>query len=330
MTKGWGNIDIGGDGTLDGRTWEDAIPKEERTGGPSEWGNSRWKNFLQCPWKYWVKHVRGLQVAPSHPRYETLQRNLWVGGLYHEARARYYLRHLDFVNQRGEVISNEPQSLVDEECTKAMFNIVDLAAEVQAGVAAEVRRLLMGWITLHGPGTTNDDRATTMYIENLLSTQKAGFQYSTRLDRVRWDEAVDGPLIQEHKTAGFYSESLLASYRMDPQILGQIYCWEHSPLRKKHGPLKAFEVDIAVKGAKREYYRHRVPIVLEAVEDWARCMKFEWASLLNCLATDVWPRRRANCFLWARACELHEVCADCPNTTNSKRASFAGFEKPKK
>jgi hypothetical protein len=53
----------------------------------------------------------------------------------------------------------------------------------------------------------------------------------------------------------------------------------------------------------------------------------EAALLMQCEVTDIWPRRRANCFLWARPCELHEVCADCAGTSASMADEFPGFEK---
>lgn len=329
MTEGWGSIDIGGDLTPDGRTWEEAIPPEERLGGPSAWGNSRWKVFLQCPWKYWVKYILGAQMTVQHPRYETLLKSLWVGGLYHEARARYYLENLKHVNAQGESISDADQVTIDEDCVKAMYGVVDLAEKIQPSVAAEVRRLLMGWITLKGPGTVHDDRNVTMYVENLVEVY-GFFAYTTRLDRVFWDDDLGGAIIQEHKTASWYSETLLASYRTDPQILGQVYCWEHSELREKHGPLVAVEIDIAVKAKQREYFRHRVPVNMDAVEDWARCMRAENALLMQCDAYGSWPRRRANCFMWARACELHEVCAECPGTEASMSGEFPYFAVPEK
>lgn len=332
MHEGWNGFDIGGDLTPDGRTWEECIPEGERTGGPSEWGNSRWKDFLQCPWKYWVKHVKQLKMTVEHPRYEALNRSLWVGGLYHEARARYYLANLQYVNAKGERDPNDEsnQADIDDACTKAMFDIVDAAEKIQPTVAAEARRLLMGWITWGGPGTQQDDRNYTMYVERLLETKKDGFPYSTRIDRIFWNEELDGAIIQEHKSASWYSETLLASYRTDPQILGQIYCWENSELEEKHGPLRAVEIDIAVKGKQRAYYRHRVPVYQPAVDDWARCMKSEHALLVSCMANESWPRRRANCFLWARPCELHEVCCECASTADSKRGVFPGYEKKTK
>ncbi len=324
----WEGLDVGGDLTLDGRTWEEAIPSGERLGGPSEWGNSRWKDFIQCPYKYHVKHVRRLKPTPQHPRYEAIMQNLWIGGLYHEARARYYLENLKHVDSHGQRLSELPQPEVDEACAKAMMGLVDKASEIQGFVATEARRLLMGWMTLHGPGTPNDDRNSTMYVENLLETKCDGFPYTCRLDRVYWDDNLEGPVIQEHKTAAWYSESLLASYRIDPQILGQVYLWETSELKEKHGPLKVFEIDIAVKQKQREYHRERVPVNMAAVKDWARSMKHEWALLQFCMASDSWPRRRANCFQWAKPCELHEVCADCGSL--KKNSKIPGFKKEKK
>lgn len=310
MVDGWDGFDIGGDLTSDGRTWEEVIPEGERLGGPSEWGNSRWKDFIQCPFKYWAKHVMGLHTTPEHPRYEALGVNLWVGGLYHEARARYYLENLKHVSSKGEKISDATQTEIDEACSKAMFDLVEKAREIQPGVATEAHRLLLGWTTLYGPGTDLDDRNDTMYVENLVVVKKKTvFPYTARIDRVLWNEDLGGAVIQEHKTASWYSETLLASYRTDQQILGQIYLWEHSELKKKHGPLVAFEVDIAVKKGQREYHRERVPVTLDAVENWVQCMKSEWTLLKKCQKKGIWPRRRANCFQWARACELHEGCS---------------------
>lgn len=251
--------------------------------------------------------------------------NLWVGGLYHEARARYYLKHLEYVDPKGVQLIDAPQAEIDEACVAEAYRVVDLAATVQPFVAAEVRRLMMGWLTLHGPGSRSDDRQHTMYIEELLATHRDGFPYTARLDRILWDPEAGAAIIQEHKTASFYSETLLASYRTDPQIIGQIYLW-NACLRKKHGALAALEVDIAVKKGQREYHRHRVPVVPDAViADWVRAMQSEHASLLACKASGCWPRRRANCFLWARPCELHEVCSE--HDSRFRPAAWLGWGK---
>lgn len=289
-------------------SWEDILTDDEREGGPSPNGNSWWKLFETCPYAFYIQHVRRMKMTPNHPRYDKLRKALEIGGLYHEALARYYNAHLKYFNNRGEKIVEAPQKEVDNACTDAMFDIINRAGEVVPGTAAEVRRLLQTWVKIRGPGTVDDDRLDTMYVEELGRVSVKGVPYSTRWDRIKWFDSFQGPGIQEHKTTSRYSEVLLAGYRIDPQILGQIFCWQKSHMFKRHGPLKVYEVDICVKTANPTFPVEQVPIVWDAVKDWFKAKQHEWLHMQQCKLSGKWPRRRSSCVQYGRMCDLYEHC----------------------
>jgi len=163
------------------------LEEGEEFGGPSPNGNSFYSVFEQCPYKWWVafKH-RMKPIMPSDP--------LEIGGLFHECRARYYNKYLELTE------TNISDEVLDMECEKVMFDLIDRAEEVVPQIAGEVRRILRGWLVTHGPGRPTDDRADTLLVECLIETNR-GFPYSGRLDRVVWNEDLGGPVIMEIKTA---------------------------------------------------------------------------------------------------------------------------------
>ena len=216
-----------------------------------------------------------------------------------------------------------PQADIDNACLESMFDIVNRAEAVVPGYAAQVRRFLEGWLALYGPGTALDNRNFTMYVEELAEVHAHGFPYSTRFDRIFWDEKLDGPVIQEIKTAKMYSETLLASYRTDPQLIGQQYCYNHSGLRKKHGALKGYFIDLCIKTKERRYPTEEIPINLKVIGNWVKDMKYLNMLRQQCTALNIWPKRFGNCIQWMRPCEFHEHCSA---TINKNRY----YEKKKK
>jgi len=97
-------------------SWEDILTPEEREGGPSPWGNSRYAVFEQCPYRYWVAFVKRMKP-------ETPAKALEIGGLFHEARARYYLKALELEP------TDTPDDELDAECLRAAYSIIDRAAK---------------------------------------------------------------------------------------------------------------------------------------------------------------------------------------------------------
>ena len=273
---------------FDTRSWTECFSPDELAGGPSPNGNSWWKLFEHCPHLFEIYHV-----LRKRPRVRS--KPLEVGGMFHEARAWYY----------ESFLLGEPS---DKAIEKA-FAVVDRCQDHVPHFASEVRGLLDGWMRAHGPGKLTDDRHETIMVEPLIQIN-LGFPYSSRLDRVIFSEQYEGPVIMEIKTASRRSESLLQSYSVDPQFLGQMYCWENSEYAKEHGPLKAFIVDLAVKGREQQFPREIVPISREAIHDWERAKRETWLQMCRCRQRNYWPRNRSNCVRWGRLCEAHEHCAN--------------------
>lgn len=303
-TEGWGGVSF----SPEGHSWEEVLTGDERAGGPSPHGSSYWKDFRTCEYLFWAHQVKRMEASPEHPRYDKLREALELGGLYHEALARYYLEHLKHFDRKGKKFSDASQKDIDEACIHAMYDIVNRAEAIVPGTASQTRRYLEGWLQIFGPGTAMDDRRSTMYVEQLVEVNADGFPYSTRWDRVFWDSELNGPVLQEHKTARSYSETLLASYRTDPQMIGQMYCWDHSAFRKMHGPLAGYRVSLCIKGARREYPQEDVPINPKVIKDWAKDQRWLYFQMQQCETLDRWPRRRGACIQWMRPCEFHEHC----------------------
>lgn len=287
---------------FDTRSWTECFSSEELQGGPSPTGNSWWQLFEICPHLFEIYHIRRLRpLVRSEP--------LEVGGLYHEARAAYYTKGL--------------QGVSPEECIAAAFAVIDRCQDHVPHITAVVRRLLQGWLHAHGPGKITDDREETLLVEPLIEVSN-GFPYSTRIDRVILSEKAGGPVIMEIKTASRQTSTLLKSYAVDPQFLGQIYCWENSNYREEYGSLKRFIVDLTVKGRGLVFLHEVVPISHAAVLDWERAKREVWLQMVRCRRYKYWPRNRANCVRWGRLCEAH---AHCENAGIARQEAFPGWVK---
>jgi len=310
MSDTWGDI-LGNvtEGSMEEVSWETILTQDERQGGPSEYGNSKYAVYEQCPYKYYIQFVLRMKS-------DKLNDPLEIGGLFHECKAHYYLKYNEF---RESDMSDED---LDIECEKAIYGLLDRAEKVTPRIASDVRRLVTGWMKVHGPGTRTDDRNTTLLVEPLIEVDK-GFKYSTRLDRVFWDEKRDGPVIMETKTASRKSEDLLASYVMDGQFLGQQYCWRNSHYYRKFGPLKAFVVDLIVKTAQLKMSQEIVPINLAAIRDWEKQKRYTYKAMMVSKIDGYWPRMRSNCVKYGKPCQFRKHCG----ILGRGKAAFAGFRK---
>lgn len=275
-------------------SWEDVLESSERVGGPSPHGNSFYSEFEQCPYKWWVSHVKRMKPEYAQPPLE-------IGGLFHEARARYYNAYVD----NFDLYDSDEK--LDESCLSAMFDLVDRCDPVVPQTAREVRRLLRGWLKVFGPGTDGDDRHETLAVEELIEVDE-GFPFSTRLDRVILSEEYGGPAIMEIKTASRMMQDLIDGYSMDGQFLGQQYCWRHSKWYRKYGPLKAFIVDLAIKTKEMRFLRVATPINNAAIRDWENQKRYTRLQMLICEAQGYWPRMRSNCVKFVKRCGLTPHC----------------------
>lgn len=266
-------------------SWEEVLTPEERLGGPSQWGSSRWGVFKRCPYLYYFQYVKGMRLEEVAPQLE-------IGGLFHEARARYYLAY-----------SQDPS---DNYCIQQGYDIINRAEKVVPHTAGEVRRLYKGWLVARGPGTPSDDRDRTKGVEILLEYYDAPFPYSTRLDRWFLDDE-GRPCVMEIKTAARRSGDLLSSYRMDSQFIGQQYLWRKC-LEPEYGSCSKYVVDLAVKTNPAQYAQEIVPIDYRMMRNWEHEMTQHYIELQRYeRSAKPWPRRRS--YHSCKYCDLFDHCA---------------------
>jgi len=280
-------------------SWEEVLKPGERLGGPSLWGNSKYQVFKFCPYLYYWLFIKRMARMTYDP-------NLEIGGLYHEARARYGQAFLDaFDVETGDL--SVPQKVIDERCTEAGFDIINRAAKIVPGIAGTVRRLFESWLILSGPGMPRDRRRDLYGVEVVLEVNDP-IPYSARLDEWYWDRDRRGARISEIKTAGEYDGRLVNSYRMDAQFLGHQYLWRRTMTRKV-GPLVGYDVDLITKTTEVRSTLEHVPI------DWALTKSFEeeisylYSQIIRCQTTRIWPKRMSYYCTRPWSCQLYDHCA---------------------
>lgn len=233
------------------KSWEECLEPGEKLGGPSPFGSSKWQDFKECPYLYYLKHV--LRYRP-----EEFNTALEVGGLFHEALAKYFDGWLD-----GATL---------KECRMRAFDIVNRAGEPAPDIANKVRFLIECWMTMYHK-TPYSFVERVIDVENLVS-KKEPFEYSARLDLLL--EVPGGVEIMDHKTARMYDSRMLMSYRLEPQFLGHMWLWEGSPQEREFGPLKKYTVDLVTKTKTPTLDLVDVPINRARLKAWQMEMQEHW------------------------------------------------------
>lgn len=277
-------------------SWQEVLAPGEALGGPSPMGSSKWQDFKDCPYKYYLKYVRRY-------REENHQVALEVGGLFHEALARYFQGWLDGASLK--------------EVRERAFEIVRRADEVVPDIASEVHRLLTAWMTLyHGTAYSFLDRV--IGVEYLVSSAKK-FRYSARLDLIL--ETEDGGIeLMDHKTARQYDANMLMSYRLEPQFIGHMHLWQESGMEQKWGPLRKYTVDLITKTNQPTMDLVDVPVRQNIINEWRAEMCEHWRQFqFYRRSVRVWPRRTG---YQCRFCECFDHCA-------SDNHSLVGWVKKK-
>ena len=264
-------------------SWTEVLQKGEALGGPSPMGSSKYDTFKRCPYLYNLLFIR--RWTPKEYN-EALE----VGGLFHEALARYFQGWLD-----GGTLN---------EIRVNAFEIINRAADVVPNISSEVHRLFTSWLNMYHD-TAYSFLERVIAVEFLVSTF-AGFKYSARLDLVL--EAEDGGIeIMDHKTARQYTANLLLSHRMEPQFLGHMFLWSSSGMGERWGELTKYTVDLLTKTAMPTIELVNVPIRPQLLEDWRREMIETWKLFQRYKISNIWPRRTG---YQCRFCEAFEHCAN--------------------
>lgn len=291
-------------------SWQEVLKPGEVLGGPSPWGNSKYSVFKRCPYLFYWMFVKRMGLV-------AFDKNLEVGGLYHEARARYAQAWLDNTDDHAQPTISQKD--IDDLCKMSGFEIINRASDLVPEYSAEARRLYTAWLAKYGPTTPLDYRASIYGVEVLLEVSEP-FKYSARIDQWLWNTEADGPEINEIKSAARRDAQLLKSYKMDAQFLGQIYLWEKVN-KKKWGSLKKFTIDLVTKGKENIVDPRSIPINKVLLRDWEKGMKVAYADLVGCQMTNVWPQRQG--YHHCRYCPAFDHCA-------SGRKTHIGWRKKKK
>lgn len=286
------------------RSWEEVLRPEEKVGGPSPMGNSKWQYFKQCPYLYQLMFIR--RWRPTIP-----DDALEIGGLFHEMMAKYFLEHMRL---RGE-----KKGLALWEASKLpAYELANKVEDIAPRTAGEASRLFDAWQVLNGYRSPYYDAGDTLFIENLAEV-KEPFHYSCRYDRIlRRDGEV---LLQDHKTAKMYTDRLVAAYKIDPQFIGQVWLWNQT-YAEEYGEIDHMEVNLVVKTAEVRVEPLRVEISQGMINDWLYEMKDLNRELVFRLKNRIrrWPRRRTY------RCQFCPAFAHCA----SEGKSMAGWAQKEK
>ena len=294
MTAGQKNHWAAAMATLNTRSWEEVLEPHERLGGPTPYGSSFWGDFKACPYYFDWTHNKGWRPVEYSDALE-------IGGLVHEAIARYY--------QTAVIAMEEGRDVVDQDCVDAAYNILDRAETVVPVTAAAARRLVRARLALYGPGKPGDDRLDTYGVEVYLGIEEP-FPLTTRLDRWCWSEQLGGAVLHELKTAKERSGRLLSSYRMDHQFLIQQYLWKR--VMGRRFKLKGYVVDLVTKTQDPDVLTISVPIDDRLLKDFEKEMQWTVMQWRQCQALGTWPRNRG---YRCRFCPLFEHCASAGKST---------------
>jgi hypothetical protein len=256
-------------------SWETVLPKNRRLGGPTANGNSKWADFNRCPYRYYLKHVKGLDSTG-------LSDALELGGALHEAIAVYY-----------------------EDGLPAAFELLVAIQAVTPAIGCETRRLFESWIKFYGPGAPRDLQHLTTAVE-LEVSQENPFPYSARIDHVI--TKTDGVWIVEHKTSAARYVDLVKSYQMDAQLIGQVYLWNKSPHAKTYGKCVGVAVDMIVKTKEVSCFWEEISIGKDLTTAFEKDMNHITFERDMCQRFGHWPKKRHNCSKYNKLCIFFDYC----------------------
>ena len=260
----------------------------EPWGGPSENGWSKHADFLRCPYRYYLKHVKGM--GPLHVGDPGSA--LDIGSFTHLMLAAHYARMLPDERYPGWR-ANSPEPLVLLAALKK--------AGLSLSIAADVERLYEGYAEYYGNET----------IQPVAVEMPAGLRgtHTSRFDLVFYveDGLHDGLWIGEHKTASPAAD--LDDFRYNGEILGEMLSFQLSGLQDFFGQrLNGVCINALVKSKTPRYQRLWLTFPDQLINDFAST-RGEWAQReIDCVRRNKWPRSMFGCVAYFRKCRFWEHC----------------------
>lgn len=259
-------------------------------GGQSENGWSKASDFLRCPYRYYLKHIRG--VGPLIAG-ET-GRALDIGASIHLLLAARYAALLPDDRYPGwRAVVPTPEAV--------------LAALVTAGlpldISNEVERLYDGYAEKYGTETI-----TPVAVEMPAGSAKC---HTSRYDLVFYveDGIHDGLWVGEHKTMS--SSTDIDEFRLNGEVIGEMLSWSLSDLDNFFGaPLNGVCINGIVKAKSvPRYPRIWISRSEGLIEEYARNRMYWIQRIVDCMEQKRWPKSLQGCFgRYGNRCRFWEHC----------------------
>lgn len=256
----------------------------ERWGGASSNGWSKIGDFLRCPYRYYLKHERGMLAAGLLVDDSTSAQD--TGSFAHVMLAAHYAGMLPDDRYPGFRVNCPTPEQVDAALSAA-------GAEVEA--LQKAREVWEGYLDFYG-----EDGWAPMAVE-----MPAGLPefHTCRYDVIVSveDGIHDGIWEADHKILSPKSE--VENYELDGEILGQMLAWKLSGLASVFGPLEGVCVNVLYKGkmpkGRAPYLRRWFRYDEAAVKDFGR-QRLYWQDSVERLRMQkgpivFWPKSHYGC-----------------------------------
>ncbi len=266
----------------------------ERWGGASDNGWSKISDLLRCPYRYYLKHVKGLQ-SPSVTDGSTAME---IGSYAHAALAAYYAAQLPDDRYPGfRVACPTPEAVLD-----ALG-----AAGAEAEALFKAREVWAGYVDFHG-----DDGVTAMGVEVPAGNIDL---HTCRYDLIAdvQDGCHDGVWAFDHKVVSKRTD--LELYLLDGEIMGEALCWDLSGLAETFGPITGVCINALIKEPARgqpPYARRWFPLNEDLIRDFGSNRIFWQSQLAMYKKLGRFPKSHYGCpgrYYGTDVCQFWDHCA---------------------
>jgi len=261
----------------------------EPWGGASQNGWSKQSDFLRCPYRYYLKHVKGAGPAAVGDVSPALD----IGSVCHLLLAARYAAALPddrYPGWRPVVI--EPMALL-----RALE-----AAGLPLSISSECERLYDGYAERWG-----NETLVPVAVEMPVGMPSL---HTSRYDLVFFveDGLHDGLWIGEHKTMS--SGTDIEDFRFDGEVLGEMLSWQLSSLTEFFGAhLNGVCINALVKAKSAPRYQRLWITVPDQLVDTYATNRGHWAQQeLYYQSRNLWPKSLFGCKSKYSKCRFWEHC----------------------
>lgn len=265
-----------------------ALLKCEPWGGASDNGWSRLKDYLRCPYRFELKHIRKVRATTLSGTSAGIE----IGSLGHAVLASYYGGQLP----DKRYVGYRPNCPTPDQMLAAL-------EKAGAGVLElhEATQLWEGYIDHWG-----DDGWTPMAVEMPVGDLQL---HTSRYDLVVYveDGIHDGFWIGEHKCLS--SKTDLEQFNLDGEILGECLSWRLSKLDEVFGPLSGVCVNVLLKTRPSSYRRLWLPVDWNRVDEYERDRRLWNREIENRALYNWFPRSLYGCTAGFEKCLYWDHCS---------------------